>query len=132
MADVDPGMEQAIPQQPPLPGMAQPNGAGHEQDQGGENAEGLDPKAMKAELDRVKKQLGTTINDLAKYKKVVKRQEDVDALAERAKAWIDVQEELGVEPAQVRAAHQARENAELDQAKSKGEIDKLLENNSQK
>jgi hypothetical protein len=111
-----------IMQDPKGPPPANANGVETEH-QGDDEAP--DPKLLKAEIDKLKKQLGTVLNE-KKRETEAKR-----ALSEKLKGWADLEEETGLSLEQAREMAKAREEHELGEAKSKGDVEKLIANRDQ-
>jgi hypothetical protein len=112
-----------VMQDPKGPPPANANGVEAEH-QGDDDAP--DPKLLKSEIDKLKKQLGTVLNE-KKRETEAKR-----ALSEKLKGWADLEEETGLNVEQAREMAKARDAADMANAKDKGEIDKLLENQAKK
>ena len=92
-----------VMQDPKGPPPANANGVEAEH-QGDDDAP--DPKLLKSEIDKLKKQLGTVLNE-KKRETEAKR-----ALSEKLKGWADLEEETGLNVEQAREMAKARNGDE--------------------
>src|SRR6476660_3795812 len=88
-----------------------------------------DAEALRAEIAALKKSQGQLLNETKALKK--ERQAE-RALSDKLKGWMDLEEETGLNIEQAREMAKARDAADMANAKDKGEIDKLLENQAKK
>ncbi len=105
---------------------AKKNANGKEAAAGDDHGSDDDIEAIKAENARLKKQYGDILNEKKRHT------EDRKKLAETLKAWNSIAEEHQVEPDQIKEILAARDKVEEDQARDKGEVDKLLANQRRK
>ena len=106
------------------PAEAMKNGAGH--DAADADSETVDLKALQAELAKVKRAHGQLLNERSTAKA------ERDKLSAALRDWNTIADEHGVEPGQLKEMLTAREAEEHDQARQKGEVDKLLHQRDQK
>ena len=117
MADQDVEQQQDQHEAPP------PNGRADEE------AGDDDREALRAELERLKSANGKLLNEKSKLLKTEAARKKV---SEEMKGWITLQDELDVEPDQVRELLSKREAADDKQAHDKGDVEKLLANRDTK
>lgn len=99
------------------------NGAGEDQ----QHDDGDALEALKAERDALKKAHGDLLNEKKRWRKA---DEARAAITERLKKWLPLDEE-GADPDALREHMKAREEAELGDAKAKGDVEKLIANRDQ-